>query len=109
MVRPGHRVVRRRSRLARQREDGGDARSGVAREPSPGGKRTSLYSIQWLARRHPDWYRDDLATLFAMLADGKLAPHIASVVTLDEVPAALANLAGHGPPGKQVIAVAQTE
>jgi NADPH:quinone reductase-like Zn-dependent oxidoreductase len=72
----------------------------------PGGRRTSMYSIQTLARRHPDWYRQDLATLYAMLADGKLAPQIAAVLSLDEVPAALANLAGHGPPGKQVISVA---
>jgi len=72
----------------------------------PGGRRTSMYSIQTLARRHPDWYRQDLATLYAMLADGKLAPQIAAVLSLDEVPAALANLAGHGPPGKQAISVA---
>ena len=26
----------------------------------PGGKRTSLYSIQWLARRHPDWFRSNM-------------------------------------------------
>ena len=75
----------------------------------PGGKRISLYSIQMLGRRHPDWYRDDLATLFAMLAEGKLAPQIAAVLPLDEAPAALARLAGHGPPGKQVIAVAPIE
>ena len=31
---------------------------------------------------------------------------VAGVLSLDEVPAALANLAGTGPPGKQVIAVA---
>ena len=75
----------------------------------PRGKRTSFYSIQVLGRRHPDWYRNDLATLLAMLAEGKLAPQIAAVLTLEEVPAALANLAGHGPPGKQVIAVAPAE
>jgi NADPH:quinone reductase-like Zn-dependent oxidoreductase len=75
----------------------------------PGGKRTSFYSIQMLARRHPGWYRDDLAALFAMLADGKLAPHVAAVLSLAEVPAALANLAGCGPPGKQVIAVSPTD
>jgi NADPH:quinone reductase len=74
----------------------------------PGGKRTSIYSIQWLARRHPDWYRDDLSTLLAMLAAGEIVPRIAAVRTLDQVPAALMTLAGHAPPGKQVIAVAPT-
>ncbi|MGH3085113.1 MAG: alcohol dehydrogenase catalytic domain-containing protein, partial [Gaiellaceae bacterium] len=87
----------------------GTAALAFAGNLRPRGKRTSLYSIQTLARRHPDWYRDDLATLFAMLADGELAPHVAAVLTLDEVPAALTNLAGHGPTGKQVIAVAPTE
>jgi len=75
----------------------------------PGGKRTSLYSIQWLARRHPDWFRADLATLLAMLAANEIAPHIAAVRSLDEVPTALVTLAGHAPPGKQVIAVAPTD
>src|SRR4029453_12460568 len=74
----------------------------------PGGKRTSFYSIQMLARRHPEWYRDDLTALFAVLAEGKLAPHVAAVLSGPQVPAARANLAGHGPPGKQVIAVSPT-
>jgi NADPH2:quinone reductase len=71
----------------------------------PGGKRTSLYSIQWLARRHPDWYRADLAVLLALLADHEIAPRIGAVRNLDEVPTALMSLAGHAPPGKQVIAI----
>jgi NADPH2:quinone reductase len=74
----------------------------------PGGKRTSLYSIQTLARRHPEWYRQDLAALMAMLAQGKLLPRIASVRTLEQVPSGLGNLAGQGPTGKQVIATAIT-
>jgi NADPH2:quinone reductase len=72
-----------------------------------GGKRTSLYSIQKLARRHPDWYRNDLAALFAMLADGHINPRIAAVWKLDEVPTAIEALAvGGALPGKQVIVVA---
>jgi NADPH2:quinone reductase len=71
----------------------------------PGGKRTSIYSIQWLARRHPDWYREDLAALLTMLAAHEIAPRIAAVRNLDEVPTALRSLAGHAPPGKQVIAI----
>lgn len=71
----------------------------------PGGKRTSVYSIQWLARRHSDWYRADLATLLALLAQNQITPRIAAVRRLDEVPEALMSLAGHAPPGKQVIAI----
>jgi len=71
----------------------------------PGGKRTSIYSIQWLARRQPDWYRADLAVLLTLLADHEIAPRIAAVRSLDEVPTALRSLAGHAPSGKQVIVI----
>ena len=57
-------------------------------------------------RRHPDWYGADLATLLALLAQHEIARRIAAVRTLDEVPTALGSLAGHGPPGKEVIALA---
>jgi len=72
----------------------------------PGGKRTSIYSIQWLARRHPDWYREDLSTLLELVAEHEIAPSIAAVLKLEEIPSALTRLAGHGPPGKQVVAIA---
>jgi NADPH2:quinone reductase len=86
----------------------GNIALAFAQNLRPGGKRTSLYSIQRLARRHPDWYREDLTKLMELLVEGKLTPHIAAVCSLDETPNALMNLAGHGPPGKQVIAVAAT-
>jgi NADPH2:quinone reductase len=71
----------------------------------PGGKRTSLYSIQMLARRHPDWFRADLAALLALLAEGRIEPRLAAVWKLDEVPAALEAMAATGAlPGKQVVA-----
>lgn len=81
---------------------------GAAFAPNllPGGKRTSLYSIQTLARKHPDWYRDDLAALLELLAEGQIDPHIAAVWGLDEVPAAAVGLAHGAMPGKQVINVA---
>jgi NADPH2:quinone reductase len=72
----------------------------------PGGKRTSLYSIQKLARSHPDWYRSDLALLFGMLADRKIDPHIAAVWKLSDVPRAVTAFAKGSKPGKQVVAIA---
>jgi NADPH2:quinone reductase len=69
----------------------------------PGGKRTSIYSIQWLARQHSDWLRADLATLLTMLAQGEIAPRIAAVRRLDEIAAALSSPAGQAAPRKQVI------
>jgi NADPH2:quinone reductase len=39
-------------------------------------KRLSVYSIQMLKRRKPDWFRQDLTTLFDLLARGELKPVI---------------------------------
>lgn len=61
----------------------------LLRKLRPGGSRTSLCSIQWLARRHRNWFRVDLATLLAMLTANGITPHIAAVRSLDEVPTAL--------------------
>lgn len=72
----------------------------------PGGKRTSFYSIQMLARKHPEWYRSDLGTLLDMLVAGEIDPQIAAVWKLDEVPTALAGFTHGARSGKQVIAVA---
>ncbi|MDH3725389.1 MAG: zinc-binding dehydrogenase [Thermoleophilia bacterium] len=71
----------------------------------PMGKRTSLYSIQMLAKKHPDWYRADLSALLQMLANDEIEPRIAKVWSLGEVPAAIARLARGSLPGKQVVAV----
>jgi NADPH:quinone reductase-like Zn-dependent oxidoreductase len=38
-----------------------------------------------MKRKHPDWYRDDLARLFALLAAGRLKPVIADRLPLEEV------------------------
>ena len=69
----------------------------------PGGKRTSRYSIQLLARKHPDWYRADLSTLLEMLAASDIDPQVAAVWQLDDVPGAVAEMARGSLPGKQVI------
>ncbi|MDH3296282.1 MAG: zinc-binding dehydrogenase [Acidimicrobiia bacterium] len=71
----------------------------------PGGKRTRFYSIQMLARKHPDWYQQDLTALLTMLVEDRIAPQIAAVWSLDEVPGAAQGLAGGALPGKQVIGV----
>jgi NADPH:quinone reductase-like Zn-dependent oxidoreductase len=71
----------------------------------PGGKRTRFYSIQMLARKHPDWYRQDLTALLTMLVEGRIDPRIAAVGSLDEVPATAQSLAGGALAGKQVIRV----
>ena len=51
----------------------------------PNGHATAFYSIGAMRRKHPDWFRADLATLFDMLAEGRIAPVVAEVLPLAEV------------------------
>lgn len=50
----------------------------------PERKRVAFYDTRAMKRKHPDWYRDDLARLFALLAAGKLKPVIADRLPLEE-------------------------
>jgi NADPH:quinone reductase-like Zn-dependent oxidoreductase len=51
----------------------------------PGRKHVAFYDTRTTKRKHPDWYRDDLARLFALLAAGRLKPVIADRLPLEEV------------------------
>ena len=51
----------------------------------PGRKHVAFYDTRPMKRKHPDWYRDDLARLFALLAAGRLKPVIADRLPLEEV------------------------
>src|SRR5215207_1098626 len=51
----------------------------------PGEKRITTYSIQWLKRLRPAWYREDLSALLELLRQGKIEPIIAERIPLDEV------------------------
>jgi NADPH:quinone reductase len=51
----------------------------------PGNKRITTYSIQWLKRLRPAWYREDLIALLNLLGQGKIEPIIAERIPLDEV------------------------
>ncbi len=58
-------------------------------------KRLLIYSIQMLKRRKPDWFRQDLTTLFDLLGRGELKPVIDRRLPLEQ--AALAHeLLGKG-------------
>jgi NADPH:quinone reductase-like Zn-dependent oxidoreductase len=54
----------------------------------PGRKHVAFYDTRPMKRKHPDWYRDDLARLFALLAAGRLKPAIAGRLPLEEAVAA---------------------
>ena len=47
-------------------------------------KRLSVYSIQMLKRRKPDWFRQDLTTLFDLLGRGALKPIIDRKLPLEQ-------------------------
>jgi NADPH:quinone reductase len=47
-------------------------------------RRLFIYSIQMLKRRQPDWFRQDLATLFDLLAQGELRPVIDRRLPLEQ-------------------------
>ncbi len=51
----------------------------------PGEKRITTYSIQWLKRFRPAWYREDLSALLELLRQEKIKPIIAERIPLDEV------------------------
>lgn len=51
----------------------------------PNGHATAFYSIGAMRRNHPEWFKEDLEVLFAMLAEGRIEPAVAEVVPLSEV------------------------
>lgn len=51
----------------------------------PARRHVAFYDTRPTKRKHPDWYRDDLVHLFALLAAGKLTPVIADRLPLEEV------------------------
>ena len=75
----------------------GDLLSGVLRtlpklaywSMLPNGKRAQWYAIAGaligMKNQHPEWFREDLTKLFALLAEGKIKPVIAERLPLEEV------------------------
>jgi NADPH:quinone reductase-like Zn-dependent oxidoreductase len=51
----------------------------------PQRKHVAFYDTRPTKQKHPDWYRDDLAHLFALLAAGELKPVTAARLPLEEV------------------------
>ena len=61
------------------------------------------YSIQWLMRFRPDWFRQDLLTLLDLLKQGKIKPLIAQRLPLEQARRAHELLGGGGVLGKIVL------
>lgn len=73
----------------------------------PNGHATAFYSIGAMRRRHPEWFREDLATLLAMLAEGRIAPVVAEVLPLEEVRRAHERVEAGEVAGKLVLRVTE--
>ena len=69
----------------------------------PGRKRVRPYSIQWLKRLKPAWFRQDLIALFNLLQQQKIKPLIAQRFPLAEARRAQELLGEGGVTGKIVL------
>ncbi|WP_455377510.1 medium chain dehydrogenase/reductase family protein [Petrachloros mirabilis] len=69
----------------------------------PGRKRVLPYSIQWLKRLKPAWFREDLIALFDLLKQRKIKPLIAQRLPLAEARQAHESLGKGGVTGKIVL------
>jgi NADPH:quinone reductase-like Zn-dependent oxidoreductase len=74
----------------------------------PNGHATAFYSIGAMRRKHPDWFREDLATLFTMLAEGRIKPVVAEELPLTEVRQAHERVEAGEVAGKLVLRVSQS-
>ena len=73
----------------------------------PNGHATAFYSIGAMRRRHPEWFREDLARLFAMLGEGRIAPIVAEILPLEEVRRAHERVEAGDVAGKLVLRVTE--
>jgi NADPH:quinone reductase len=69
----------------------------------PNGKRVLAFQVAKLRDRHPEWFRQDAATLFALLAARKIEPLVAERIPLAEARRAHENLGHGGITGTQVL------
>jgi NADPH:quinone reductase-like Zn-dependent oxidoreductase len=72
----------------------------------PNGRSSAFYSVVPTMRKHPDWYGEDLAKLFALLEGGHLRPIISRTMPLASASEAHRLLEGRGIPGKIVLVAA---
>lgn len=70
---------------------------------SPGRRRILPYSIQYLKRWKPAWFREDLSALLELLRDGKIQPLIAERIPLSEARRAQELIGQGGVRGKLVL------
>lgn len=69
----------------------------------PGRKRVTFYSVQWLLRLKPAWFREDLSALFDLLQQKKIKPLIAERLPFAQARWAHELLGAGGVTGKLVL------
>jgi NADPH:quinone reductase-like Zn-dependent oxidoreductase len=69
----------------------------------PHGKRARSYSINVMRAMHPAWFKEDLASLFEMLAKGEIHPRVAERISFEEVADAHRRLEKGGLDGKLIL------
>jgi len=69
----------------------------------PKGKRLRVYSINAMRATDLAWFKDDLAELFALLAEGAIQPRVAERIGFDQVAEAHRRLEAGGLDGKLVL------
>lgn len=77
----------------------------IALDLWPNGKSVHFYNIAGDRRRHPDWFRQDLEQLFALLRERRIQPQISHQFSLDEAPQAHRLLDQGGLEGRIVLQV----
>ena len=68
-----------------------------------GDRSTSFYSITTMRRKHPEWFRDDLAELLTLAQRGAIRPRVAERIAFDHVAQAHQRLERGGCEGKIVL------
>ncbi len=66
----------------------------------PNGKSATFYSIGALRKKHPDWFKEDLTTIFKMLEEKKIQPLIERIITIDKASEAHQIIEKHQNKGK---------
>lgn len=69
----------------------------------PNGKRVLAFQVAKLRDRRPEWFREDAATLFDLLARGRIEPIVAARIPLGEARRAHENLGRGHVTGKQIL------
>jgi len=75
---------------------------------SPGRRRILPYSIQYLKRWKPEWFREDLGALLELLRAGKIKPLIAERIPLADARHAQELLGTGSVKGKLVLVCGST-